>query len=37
MNFKEHFEKLEADLRQKILDDEAIIESLKEINTKHEV
>lgn len=37
MNFKEHFEKFEADLRKKMLDDEIIIESLKEVNTKHEV
>ncbi|MDD4991173.1 MAG: DNA-binding protein [Paludibacter sp.] len=37
MNFKEHFEKFEADIRKKMLDDEIIIESLKEVNTKHEV
>lgn len=37
MNFKEHFEKFEADIRKKILDDETIIDSLKEVNTKHEI
>ena len=36
MNFKEHFEKFEADLRKKMLDDETIIESLKEVSQKHE-
>jgi hypothetical protein len=37
MNYKEHFEKFEADIRKKMLDDETIIESLKEVNSKHEV
>lgn len=36
MNFQEHFEKFEADLRKKMLDDETIKESLKEVNYKHE-
>ncbi|MFZ4725861.1 MAG: helix-turn-helix domain-containing protein [Paludibacter sp.] len=36
MNFKEHFEKFEADLRKKMIDDEIIQESLLEINQKHE-
>ena len=36
MNFKEHFEKFEADIRKKMLDDELILESLKEISLKHE-
>ncbi len=36
MNFKEHFEKFEADLRKKMLDDETIIESLKDVSQKHE-
>lgn len=36
MNFKEHFEKFEADLRKKMLDDETIIESLKDIRHKYE-
>ena len=36
MNFKEHFEKFEADLRKKMLDDETIIESLREVNQKHD-
>ncbi len=35
MNFKEHFEKFEADIRKKMLDDEIIIESLQEVNRKH--
>jgi len=37
MNFKEHFEKFEADIRKKLLDNETIIESLKEVSTKHNV
>jgi len=37
MNFKEHFEKFEADLRKKMLDDEIIIESLKEVGLKHDL
>ncbi len=37
MNYKEHFEKFEADIRKKMLDDEAIIQSLHEVNKKHEV
>ena len=36
MNFKEHFEKFEADLRKKMLDDETIIESLKDVSQQHE-
>ena len=36
MNFKEHFEKFEADIRKKMLDDETIIESLREVNQKHD-
>lgn len=36
MNFKEHFEKFEADLRRKMLDDETIIESLKDVSQQHE-
>ncbi len=36
MNFQEHFEKFEADLRKKMLDDETIIESLREVNQKHD-
>jgi hypothetical protein len=36
MNFKEHFEKFEADLRKKMLDDEIIQESLREINQNHQ-
>ena len=36
MNFKEHFDKFEADIRKKILDDETIIDSLKEVNQRHE-
>jgi hypothetical protein len=36
MNFKEHFEKFEADLRKKMLDDETIIESLKEVCRNHQ-
>ena len=36
MNFKEHFEKFEADLRKKMLEDETIIESLREICLKHQ-
>ena len=31
MNYKEHFEKFEADIRKKMLDDEIVINSLKEI------
>ena len=37
MNYKEHFEKFEADIRKKMTDDETILESLKEVNSKHEV
>ncbi|MDD4992146.1 MAG: helix-turn-helix domain-containing protein [Paludibacter sp.] len=37
MNFKEHFEKFEADIRKKMLDDETIIESLNEVSGKHNV
>jgi hypothetical protein len=36
MNFKEHFEKFEADIRKKMIDDEIIQESLLEISQKHE-
>lgn len=36
MNFQEHFEKFEADLRKKMLDDETIIESLKEVCRNHQ-
>ncbi len=36
MNFKEYFEKFEADIRKKMLDDEMIQESLKEVCKKHE-
>lgn len=36
MNFKEHFEKFEADIRKKMLDDETILESLQEVNRKHD-
>ena len=36
MNYKEHFEKFEADIRKKMMDDETIIESLKEISRKHD-
>ena len=36
MNFKEHFEKFEANIRKKMLDDELIQESLKEISQKHD-
>lgn len=36
MNFKEHFEKFEADIRKKMLDDELIQESLKEISKKYD-
>ena len=36
MNFKEHFEKFEEDIRKKMLDDEIIIKSLKEVSQKHE-
>ena len=36
MNFKEHFERFEADLRKKMIDDETIINSLKDISQKHE-
>jgi hypothetical protein len=36
MNFKEHFEKFEADIRKKMLDDEIIIESLKEVCQNHQ-
>ena len=36
MNFKEHFEKFEADIRKKMLDDETIIESLKEVCRNHQ-
>ena len=36
MDYKEHFEKFEADIRKKILDDEIIIESLSEVNRKHD-
>ena len=36
MNFKEHFEKFEADIRKKMLDDDLILESLKEVSQKHE-
>ena len=36
MNFQEHFEKFEADLRKKMLDDETIIESLKEVCQNHQ-
>ena len=36
MNYKEHFEKFEADIRKKMLDDETIIESLKEVCQKHD-
>jgi Helix-turn-helix domain len=35
MNFQEHFEKFEADIRKKMLDDEKIIESLKEVCQNH--
>lgn len=31
MNYKEHFENFEADIRNKVLDDENVINSLKEI------
>ena len=37
MNYKEHFEKFEADIRKKMIDDETILESLKEVNSKHEI
>lgn len=37
MDFKEHFEKFEADIRKKMMDDEMIMESLKEVNNKHEL
>lgn len=37
MNFKEHFEKFEAEIRQKLCDDEIMLETLREINTKHEI
>jgi hypothetical protein len=36
MNYKEHFEKFEADIRKKMLDDEIVIDSLKEIKNKHD-
>lgn len=36
MNYKEHFEKFEADIRKKMLDDETIIESLKVVSQKHD-
>lgn len=36
MNFKEHFEKFEADIRKKMRDDEVFLESLLVINEKHE-
>ncbi len=36
MNFKEHFEKFEADIRKKMLEDEIILEALLVINEKHE-
>ena len=35
MNFKEHFEKFEADLRKKMLDDEIIQESLQEVKQNY--
>ena len=37
MNYKEYFEKFEADIRKKMIDDETILESLNEVNSKHEV
>ncbi len=36
MNYKEHFEKFEADIRKKMIDDEIVIDSLKEIKNKHD-
>ena len=36
MNYKEHFEKFEADIRKKMLDDEIVINSLKEIKNRHD-
>jgi len=35
MNFKEHFDKFESDLRKKMLDDEIIQESLQEVKQNH--
>jgi hypothetical protein len=37
MNYKDYFEKFEAGIRKKMIDDETILESLKEVNSKHEV
>jgi len=37
MNYKEYFEKFEADIRKKMLDDEIVIESLKEVKNKYDV
>lgn len=36
MDYKKHFEKFEADIRKKMLDDEAMIESLREVTRKHD-
>jgi hypothetical protein len=36
MNFKEHFEKFEADLRKRIMEEDELRESLKELTLKHD-
>lgn len=36
MNFKEHFEKLEADLRKRMMEEDELRESLKELGQKHD-
>ena len=37
MNFKEHFEKFEADLRKRMMEEDELRESLKELTEKHDV
>ena len=36
MNFKEHFEKFEADLRKRMMEEDELRESLKELTQKHD-
>jgi hypothetical protein len=36
MNFKEHFEKFEADLRKRMMEEDELRESLKELTEKHD-
>ena len=36
MNFKEHFEKFEADLRKRMMEEDELRESLQELTQKHD-